>query len=214
LIVESQLDEPYLMDKAEETFRSGIPYSTGNEFLKIVPEFADVILVLSDSNFPYMSEPVKEIELEKKKDKHEVLSCQCGVLGRHVIFYCEIKTDNGQITRFNIIVCPTAQQNFIKSLQDIAMQQQKPLQLVLMGKHSYNFHLNNVKESYSIEEAGYNIKSQIKAYPQLMRNFVRCDNVDISAILFDYYQNLLYEGVFFDTFQVVKNYCPICNIQK
>src|ERR1051326_2019129 len=104
----------------------------------MVPEFANIILVISDSNFPYVSEPVKEMELEKKKkkkNKHEVLSCHCGVLGKHVIFFCEITTDNGQITRFNLIICPTAQQNFIKSLQCLAMQQQKPLQIVLMGKH-------------------------------------------------------------------------------
>jgi hypothetical protein len=133
---------------------------------------------------------------------------------RHVILFCKITTaDNGQITRFNIIICPTAQHNFIKSLKDIALQQLRPLQLVLMGKHSYNFHLNNVKESYSIEEAGYNIKSQIKAHPQLMRHFVRCDDIDISAIAFDFFQNTLYKGVLFDAFQAIKKYCPICKIK-
>ena len=94
------------------------------------------------------------------------------------------------------------------------MQQQRPLQLVLMGKHSYNFHLNNVKESESIGQAGYNIKSQIRTHPQLMKNFVRCDNVDLSAVVFDYYQNLLYKGVFFNTFEAVRQYCPICKIKR
>jgi hypothetical protein len=214
LAVNFQLEEPVLLKKAEEIFRNGIAYSTGEEFLRIVPEFADVILVISDSNFPSSLVTNNTNEPINTKNNHEVLSCQCGVLGRHVIFYCEIKTDNGQITRFNIVICPTAQQNFIKSLQDTVMQQQRPLQLVLMGKHAYEFHLNNVKESCSIEEAGYNIKIQIKAHPQLMKNFVRCDDVDISAILFDYYQNLLYQEIFFDTFEAVKQYCPICSKKK
>jgi hypothetical protein len=103
------------------------------------------------------------------------------------------------------------QMNFIKSLQDIA-REGRPLQLVLMGKHAYEFHLRNIQQSSSIWEAGHNIQNQIKAHPQLMRNFVRCDNeIDLS---FDYYQNLLYRKIFFDTFQVVKNYCPICSIKK
>ena len=100
-------------------------------------------------------------------------------------------------------------------MQDIALKQQRPLQLVLMGKHAYEFHLRNIQQSSSIWEAGHNIKSQIKAHPQLMRNFVRCNNdIDLSAVAFDYYQNSLYEEVFFDTFEVVKNYCPICSIKK
>jgi hypothetical protein len=118
-----------------------------------VPEFADVILVLSDSNFPYVNEPVKEIELEKKKNNHEVLSCHCGVLGKHVIFFCEI-IDNDNRTKqrrkFNIIICPTAQSEFIKSLKDFAMQKQRPLQVVLMGKHAYEFPLRKIQQSSSI----------------------------------------------------------------
>jgi hypothetical protein len=201
-----------LIDKAKSIFDNGIAYSTGEEFLRIVPEFADVILVISDSNFPYTYTNEPTINT---KNNHEVLSCRCGVLGRHVIFFCEIKADNGQQTkRFNIIICPKMQSEFIKSLKDIALQQQRPLQLVLMGKHAYEFHVRNISESDSSGKAGYRLKNEIKRAPHLMRNFVRCDDVDISAILFDYYRNLLYEGVFFDTFQVVKNCCPICKIKK
>ena len=166
---------------------------------------------MSDSYFlPHNS---GEESIRGKNSKSFLVNAD--VLGTHVIFFCEIKADNGQQTkRFNIIICPTAQSEFIKSLKDIVMQGQRPLQLVLIGKHAYNFHLNNVKESYSILEAGHNIKSQTKTYPQLMRNFVRCDDIDLSAVAFDFFQNTLYEGVFFDTFRVVKNYCPICSIQK
>jgi hypothetical protein len=209
LSVEFQLEEPALIEKAKDIFNQGISYTTGKEFLKIVPEFADVILVISDSNFPYMSEPVN--------NHHEVLSCQCGVLGRHIIFFCGIIEDSDnrtkQTKKFNLVICPTMQMNFIKSLQDIA-REGRPLQLVLMGKHAYNFHLRNIQQSSSIWKAGHNIKSQIKAHPQLMGHFVRCDDIDISAVACDYYQNSLYQEVFFDTFEVVKNYCPICTIKK
>ena len=142
-LLSNQLDdETDLIDKAKEIFRNGIAYTSGEEFLRIVPEFADVILVISDSYFPSHNTGEESI---KRKNKHEVLSCKCGVLGRHVIFFCQITTDNGQITRFNIIICPTAQQKFIKSLKDIALQQQRPLQLVLIGKHAYEFHFKNIK---------------------------------------------------------------------
>jgi hypothetical protein len=62
LAVNFQLEEPVLLKKAEEIFRNGIAYSTGEEFLRIVPEFADVILVIPDSNFPYTytNEPVMD----------------------------------------------------------------------------------------------------------------------------------------------------------
>ena len=114
MAVEFQQDEPDLIKKAEEIFRSGIPYSNGNEFLRIVPEFADVILVISDSYFPSYntrSEPVNT------KNNHEVLSCKCGVLGRHIIFFCQITTaDNEQhtIRLFNIIICPDSTTEFYK----------------------------------------------------------------------------------------------------
>jgi hypothetical protein len=97
---------------AKYIFAHGIAYSNG-EILKSMHEFGDVILVISDSNFPSpittntdTSDPIK-IEMPK------VLSCRCGVLGRHIVFFCEITK---QIKRFNIIICPTAQSKFIRFL--------------------------------------------------------------------------------------------------
>lgn len=80
-----------------------------------------------------------------------------------------------------------------------------PLPLVLTGKHSYNFHLKNNSESNSIGEAGCRLRHEIKTFPQLMRPFVRWDDdVDISVVAVDFFQNTLYQGIFFDTFEAVK----------
>ena len=69
MIAESQLDEPGLIENAKSIFDHGIAYSNGEEFLRIVPEFADVIFVLSDSYFPSHNTGEESI----KRRNHEVL---------------------------------------------------------------------------------------------------------------------------------------------
>jgi hypothetical protein len=84
---------------------------------------------------------------------------------------------------------------------------------VLIGKHAYEFHLKNIQQSYSIGEASYNIRNENKTFPDLMLHLIRGE-IDISSILFDMYSNEICKDEIFDTFKVVKKYCPMCNFMK